>query len=47
MSTSTSTPPLTPASVAHRMPGLIHGFTRATRTIRAAARTAVFFCSLL
>ncbi len=47
MSTSTSTPPLAPASADHRMPGLIQGFARATRPIRAAARTAVFFLKVL
>lgn len=47
MSTSTSTPPAAPTSADHRMPGLIHVFARATRPIRAAARTAVFFLKVL
>jgi dienelactone hydrolase len=47
MSTSTSTPPLAPASADHRMPSLIQVFARATRPIRAAARTATFFLKLL
>jgi dienelactone hydrolase len=47
MSTSTSTPPLAPASADHRMPSLIQVFARATRPIRAAAKTAVFFLKVL
>jgi hypothetical protein len=47
MTTFTSTPQVSPASAEHRMPGLMHGFARATRTIRAAARTAVFFLKVL
>jgi hypothetical protein len=47
MSTSTSTPKVSPTSADHRMPNLIHVFTRAMRPIRAAARTAVFFLKIL
>ncbi len=47
MSTSTSTPPVAPTSADHKMPNLIHVFTRATRPIHAAARTAVFFLKVL
>jgi Dienelactone hydrolase family len=47
MSTSTATPQVSPVRAEHRMPGLIHLFTRATRPIRAAARTAVFFLKVL
>lgn len=44
---STTTPKVSTASAAHRMPGLIQAFSRATRPIRAAARTAVFFLKVL
>jgi hypothetical protein len=47
MSTSTCTPQMTPASADHRMPGPIRVFNSATRPIRAAARTAIFFLKVL
>jgi hypothetical protein len=47
MSTSTSTPPVAPTSADHRMPSPIQVFRRATRPIRAAAKTAVFFLKVL
>jgi hypothetical protein len=47
MSTSTSIPPAAPATVDHPMPHRFPVFTRATRPIRAAARTAVFFLKIL
>ena len=47
MSTSTSLPPAAPARADHRRPHMLPVFTRATRPIRAAARTAVFFLKVL
>lgn len=47
MSTSTSTEPVAPASADRRMPSLIHVFSRATRSIRAATKTAIFFLKVL
>jgi len=47
MSTSTSTPPVAPATADHGIPDVIHVFTRATRPIRAAAKTAAFFLKVL
>jgi hypothetical protein len=46
-STPTSTPPVAPALADHRMPGPIPVFPRATRPIRAAAKTVVFFLKVL
>jgi dipeptidyl aminopeptidase/acylaminoacyl peptidase len=46
-STSISTPPVAPSWADHRMPSLMHAFNRATRPIRAAAKTAVFFLKVL
>lgn len=43
MSTSIAPPPVAPASADHGMPSLIQVFTRAMRSIRAAAKTAIFF----
>jgi hypothetical protein len=47
MSTSPSTPKVSPASADHRMPSLLHVFAHATRPFRAAAKTAVFFLKIL
>src|SRR5437868_14526309 len=47
MSTSTFPPKASPATADHGMPGMLHVFTRATRSIRAAAKTAIFFLKLL
>jgi hypothetical protein len=47
MATSTSLPPTAPARADHRRPHMLPVFTRATRPIRAAARTAVFFLKVL
>jgi hypothetical protein len=43
MSTSIAPPPVAPASAGHGMPSLIQVFTRAMRSIRAAAKTGIFF----
>ena len=47
MATSTSLPPAAPARADHRRPHMLPVFTRATRPIRAAAKTAVFFLKVL
>ena len=43
MSTSIAPPPVAPASADHGMPSLLQVFTRAMRSIRSAAKTAIFF----
>src|SRR6266568_1196839 len=43
MSTSTSTLPAAPTRADHGMPVVIHVFTCVMRSIRAAAKTAIFF----
>src|SRR5437660_5095898 len=43
MATSTSLPNVSSARIDHRMPHMLHVFTRATRPIRAVTRTAIFF----
>ncbi len=43
MATSTLQPKVSSASVAHRMPNMLHVFTRAMRPIRAVTRAAIFF----
>ena len=43
MATSTSPPKVSSARIDHRMPNMLHVFTRATRTIRAVAKAAIFF----
>jgi hypothetical protein len=47
MSTTTSTPKGSSASVDHPRPHILHVITGATRPIRAAARTAIFFLKIL
>ena len=43
MATSTSPPNVSSARIDHRMPTMLHVFTRATRPIRAVTRAAIFF----
>jgi hypothetical protein len=43
MATCTSSPNVSSARIAHRMPHMLHVFTRATRPIRTVAKAAVFF----
>ena len=43
MATSTSSPPVVSATVAHQMPNRLPIFTRATRPIRTVASAAIFF----
>ncbi len=43
MATSTSPPPVVSATVDHRIPNMLHVFTRATRPIRTVAKAAIFF----
>ena len=43
MATSTSPSKGSAARTDHRMPNMLHGFTRATRPIRIVAKAAVFF----
>jgi hypothetical protein len=47
MATSPSPPKGSSARIDHRMPHMLRVFTRATRPIRAAARTAIFFLKIL
>ncbi len=47
MTRSPSPPKGSPAGIDHRMPHMFSVFTRATRPVRAAARTAVFFLKIL
>ncbi len=47
MATSPSPPKGSSARIAQRMPHMLRVFTRATRPIRAAARTAIFFLKIL
>ena len=43
MATSTSPPKVSSTRIDHRMPNMLHVFTRATRPIRAVAKAAIFF----
>src|SRR5438445_1935326 len=43
MATSPSPPNVSSARIDHRMPTMLHVFTRATRPIRAVTRAAIFF----
>jgi hypothetical protein len=45
--TSPSPPKASPATADNGMPSMLHIFTRATRSIRTAAKTAIFFLKLL
>src|SRR6266436_1827894 len=46
MATSTSSPKASTARVDHRLPNMLHVFTRATRSIRAVAKTTIFFLNV-
>ena len=43
MATATSTPKVSSTRIDHRMPNMLHVFTRATRPIRTVAKAAIFF----
>ncbi len=47
MATSPSPQKESSVRINHRMPNMLHVFTRATRPVRAAARTATFFLKIL